>query len=204
MENIDILGFNPKDLEIFNKDEKKTVNYNFNYFERKLNYPINDYYSEDNIIDHYDTVIYVYKELVRQSFEAIGWLRASQYAKKSEKEDTAHINKKNQILSKNFQLLFYSKFNGIVELTKRISMKLDTYAWEYDYYKHIMNKFIKYIVGDSKDPVLYEQAKTLVDGIMKITLSAKWDYNSKSFILENKPFSQKYILGNGKWTKTHS
>ena len=64
-----------------------------------------------------------------------------------------------------------------------------------------MDKFINYIVGTNKDKVLYEQVRTLVDGIMKITLSARWEYETKSFILENKPYSNKYILNNGKWTK---
>ena len=107
----------------------------------------------------------------------------------------------NQILSFKFQILFYSKFNNIVELSKRINDKLDTYCWEYNYYKFIMDKFINYIVGTNKDKVLYEQVRTLVDGIMKITLSARWEYETKSFILENKPYSNKYILNNGKWTK---
>lgn len=207
MTDFDILGFDPTQLDIYNKEEHR-INFGRNEniginIERNLNYPIKNYYDEksEEINNAETVVIYCYKELIRQSFDAINWLRSSQFKPKSEKEDTAHRNKKNQIISTQFQILFCSKFNNIVELAKRISKKLDTYSWEYNYYKFIMEKFIKYIVGNNKDSILYEQTKTLVDGIMKITLSARWDYDTKSFILENKPYSNKYILGNGKWTK---
>ena len=197
--DFDFLGFDPSQINAISAEN----NYNSDFIRRSLNYPIYNYYKEDKneIYDAKTVVTYCYNELVKQSFEAIRWLKNSQFAKKSEKEDKAHENKMNQILSFEFQILFYSKFNNIVELSKRISDKLDTYCWEYNYYKFIMDKFINYIVGTNKDKVLYEQVKTLVDGIMKITLSARWEYETKSFILENKPYSNKYILNNGKWTK---
>ena len=195
--DFDFLGFDPSQIDAISKEN----NYNTDFFKRELNYPVDNYIKKETINDAESVVLYAYKELMRQSFDAISWLQSSQFKPKSNKEDTAHINKQNQILSKDFQILFYSKFNNIVELAQRIRCKLDTYCWEYNYYKFIMDKFIKYIVGTNKDKVLYEQVKTLVDGIMKITLSARWDYNSKSFILENEPYSNKYILGNGKWTK---
>lgn len=195
--DFDFLGFDPSQIDAISKEN----NYNIDFFKRELNYPVDNYIKEETINDAESVVLYAYKELMRQSFDAISWLQSSQFKPKSDKEDAAHTNKQNQILSKDFQILFYSKFNNIVELAQRIRCKLDTYCWEYNYYKYIMDMFIKYIVGTNKDKVLYEQVKTLVDGIMKITLSARWDYNSKSFILENEPYSNKYILGNGKWTK---
>ena len=195
--DFDFLGFDPSQINAISKEN----NYNSDFFKRELNYPVDNYIKKETINDAQSVVLYAYKELMRQSFDAISWLQSSQFKPKSNKEDTAHTNKQNQILSKDFQILFYSKFNNIVELAQRIRCKLDTYCWEYNYYKFIMDKFINYIVGTNKDKVLYEQVKTLVDGIMKITLSARWDYDSKSFILENEPYSNKYILGNGKWTK---
>lgn len=199
--DFDFLGFDPSQINAISAENN--YNYNSDFIRRSLNYPIDNYYKEykNKIYDAKTVVTYCYNELVKQSFEAIRWLQNSQFAKKSEKEDKAHENKMNQILSFEFQILFYSKFNNIVELSKRISDKLDVYCWEYNYYKFIMDKFINYIVGTNKDKVLYEQVKTLVDGIMKITLSARWEYETKSFILENKPYSNKYILNNGKWTK---
>ena len=180
--DFDFLGFDPSQINAISAEN----NYNSDFIRRSLNYPIYNYYKEDKneIYDAKTVVTYCYNELVKQSFEAIRWLQNSQFAKKSEKEDKAHENKMNQILSFEFQILFYSKFNNIVELSKRINDKLDTYCWEYNYYKFIMDKFINYIVGTNKDKVLYEQVRTLVDGIMKITLSARWEYETKSFILE--------------------
>lgn len=205
-----ILGFDPSQLDIFNKQETKSYDRtNFitsiNEWERKLNYPIKNYYKEgsEEIYDAKTAVMYVYNQLYKNSIESISWLRSSQYAKKSEKEDKAHENKCLQILTTEFQIIFITKINEIVELTNRIYEKTDTYSWEYSYYKYIKDKFVKYISGKTTDNRTKFQIDSFVDGLMKITLSATWDYDSKSFICENKPFSNKYTYCNGKWIKMH-
>ncbi len=196
----ELLGFDPTQLDIFY--ERKCV-WKPNQFERNLNYPIDNYYKENSekIYDATTAVIYVYNQLLKNSIESINWLRSSQFANISDKENKAHENKSMQILTTEFQVLFVSKLNAIIELTNRIYEKTDVYCWEYNYYKYIKDKFVKYIVGKSTNLNTKFQVESFVDGLMKITLSATWDYKTKSFICENKPFSNKYTYYNGKWTK---
>ena len=196
----ELLGFDPTQLDIFY--ERKCV-WKPDHFERKLNYPIDNYYKENSekIYDAKTAVIYVYNQLLKNSIESINWLRSSQFANISDKENKAHENKSMQILTTEFQVLFVSKLNAIIELTNRIYEKTDVYCWEYNYYKYIKDKFAKYIVGKSTNLNTKFQVESFVDGLMKITLSATWDYKTKSFICENKPFSNKYTYYNGKWTK---
>lgn len=203
MELDNFLGFDPSQI-----DAMSCQNNNYypddNFFKRELNYPIEKYYTDNfKYVDNPKLIVmYVYNQLVCNSIDSINWLRKTQYSNKSDKEDKAHENKKLQILTNEFQQMFIIKLDGILKLTQRLFDMTETYEIEYKFASMIKNKFIDYIYRGT-DEATKLQTSIFVDGLIKIIWSARWDYNTKTYIMENKPCSNKYILNNGKWIKTN-
>ena len=198
-----LLGFDPSQIDALSCQNNSYYSGD-DFFKRELNYPIDKYYTDNfkSINDPKSIVMYVYNQLVCNSIDSISWLRNTQYSKKSDKEDKAHENKKLQILTIEFQTKFISKIDGILKLTQRLFDMTETYEVEYKFASMIKDKFINYICGNS-DGATKLQTSIFVDGLIKIIWSARWDYNTKTYIMENEPCSNKYILNNGKWIKTN-
>lgn len=196
MNEIDILGFDPSVLTIYSNSNNSSPD----YYERKLNYPYDidtkKYESSSNAAQ--DIVAYVLNAMTRNSIEHESLLLNHKYDKKDDYHDKHHASWQRQVLDCKFYANIYGKMEKILKCIDRLKEKANTYTISNQLYNTWKANMVEYVWDKQSNR---QHIEWFVDGLMKFIFSAVWDYNSKSWILENPICSFRYEFSTEQWKK---
>lgn len=199
-QDLDILGFDPRQLSSYENKVHGQNNYHSYYDERKLNYPyvVNKHAYESHSNDAADIVSYIINEMTRNSIEHEKLLETNQYDKKDEWHDNHHSSWERQVIDFKFYSNIYRNMSKILRCVDKLKENANTYSISKQLYNTWKANMVKYIWdGESKK----YQIEWFVDGIMKFIFSAVWDYSELQWVLENPICSYRYEFKTEKWVK---